>query len=476
MSFTRLSSEQALNMKISVDNIFIVVYLPYAPDNYVKVYLYGLSLASHNIDADNDLDRIAKRLSLDPNIVMEAYKYWESQGLVSIAQTFPPTIEYLSVKHSSEQYKKFNKDKYKPFNDQLHAMLPHRNILPNEYNEYYSIMEAMHIEVEAMLTIIAYCIRIKGEDITYPYILAVARNLAHEGYTTYDRVQERLSEFDLYSADLLAVLKALKLKRSADHEDKRLYIKWTKTLGFNLETIVQVAKKTMKGGMPRLDALLSKYYENHLFSISEIDEYNRNRDKLYDLCKKVNRIIGVYYEQLDFIIETYITKWLNFGFDDETLTTIADYCFRHNIRTLEGMSETVNKFYKQGLLSISSINQFINEALSIDDSIKALLEGAGVPRPVNSRDRDSYRTWTYTWKMPQNMLEYAATLSQGKANPISYMNAILAGWFDKGVNTLEAAKQNSNTAPIIESETNVTKKYSSEQLNALFDQLDADEI
>lgn len=110
-------------------------------------------------------------------------------------------------------------------------MLPCRNILPNEYNEYYSIMEAMHIEPSAMLAVIAYSIRQKGEDVNYAYILAVARNLAHQGCLTYERVNEQLSEFDLYDKDLLAVLKSLGSKKSPTIDDKHLFKKWTKTMG-----------------------------------------------------------------------------------------------------------------------------------------------------------------------------------------------------------------------------------------------------
>ena len=473
----KLSREIIENEKLRIDNAFVTDFMPFAPENYVKVYLYGLKLACFGGVGDIETE-IAGKLNLEPGLVSEAFSYWANEGLVNILSTSPVAVEYLAVNKGTLALRKFSKTKYKDFNDQLHAMLPSRNILPNEYNEYYSIMEAMHIEPEAMLAIIAYCIRLKGQDVGYPYILAVARNLARQGCLTYDRVNEQLSEFDLYDKDVAAVLHSLGSKKAPAIEDKRMFAKWTKTLGFPTETVVQVAKSVKRGGMDRLDALLVKYDENHLFSMAEIDEVNRNRDRLYSLTKEINKRIGVYYEQLDFIIETYVTRWLGYGFTDETLLTIAEYCFRCNIRTLEGYNATVEKFYKQGLITADDIGEFLGEAVRRDADIREALEKAGVTRPVTSRDRDSYRTWTYSWKMDRDVVLYAASLAAGNASPVSYMNAILGGWHNAGVNSLEGAKKFGATRASAARETaaTVTKTYTSEQLNAMFDSLNNEDL
>ncbi len=473
----KLSREIIENEKLRIDNAFVTDFMPFAPENYVKVYLYGLKLACFGGVGDIETE-IAGKLNLEPGLVSEAFSYWANEGLVNILSTSPVAVEYLAVNKGTLALRKFSKTKYKDFNDQLHAMLPSRNILPNEYNEYYSIMEAMHIEPEAMLAIIAYCIRLKGQDVGYPYILAVARNLARQGCLTYDRVNEQLSEFDLYDKDVTAVLHSLGSKKAPAIEDKRMFAKWTKTLGFPTETVVQVAKSVKRGGMDRLDALLVKYYENHLFSMAEIDEFNRNRDRLYSLTKEINKRIGVYYEQLDFIIETYVTRWLGYGFTDETLLTIAEYCFRCNIRTLEGYNATVEKFYKQGLITADDIGEFLGEAVRRDADIREALEKAGVTRPVTSRDRDSYRTWTYSWKMDRDVVLYAASLAAGNASPVSYMNAILGGWHNAGVTSLEGAKKFGATRASAARETaaTVTKTYTSEQLNAMFDSLNNEDL
>ncbi len=469
--FAKLSKEKDLTRNVELDNLFITEYMPYAPENFVKVYIVGLTLA---YTPENNIDQISVLLGLDKSSIMEAFEYWNEQGIVNVISSDPPEIEYLEVKPLSAQVKKFSKAKYESFNNQLHAMLPHRSFLPSEYNEYYSVMESLHIDIDAMLAIIAYCVRLKGENIGYPYILAVARNLAHEGATNFERVNEKLNELALYESELTAILKALGSKKSPDHNDSRMYVKWTKSLGFTPEVIVQVAKDLKKGGMERLDAKLTKYFENHVFSLEEIKAYNDNRDRMYALTKEINRILGIYIEQLDYTIETYTNKWLSFGFADDTLILIAKYCYAHDMRTLSVMDETVKKFYRQGLLSTASINSFISEAVSIDDEIKHILSLAGVNRNITSWDRDYYRTWTYSWKMPREVIEYAATLAANKGNAVAYINSILASWHEQNVSTVDDAKKCSFGEP--KEKQNVVTAKSAEQLNALFAHLEPKEI
>ena len=472
----KISKDRLLSGKTEVDNAFLLNFMPFAPEIYVKIYLFGLLAATDLSAGDNAEEYIASKLGIDLPVVEEALRYWENQGVISVARSCsPPEIEFLPVGKAVPSAQKFSKTKYKEFNDQLHAMLPNRNVLPGEYNEYYSLMEDTHMEPGAMLAIISYCIRQKGENISYPYILAVARNIAAQGLLTFDRVSEQLSEFDAYEKELRPVLAALGSKRKPDHEDKRLYVKWTKGMQYTPATVIKVAKTVKKGGMEKLDALMTRYYENHLMSFEEIEEFNRNREKLVALAKNINRIIGVYYEQLDFIIETYVTRWLSFGFDEETLVAVATYCFKRGVRTLEGMNDVVEKFYRQGLISPESIDGFIGKSVENDNFIKSFFEVAGVTRNVTSRDRDSYNVWTSSWEMTGELIMLAAEKAKGNANPVSYMNALLSAWYKAGVKTKDEANAfrfEKSAAP----ETKVTKTYTSDQLNALFDNLDYEDL
>ena len=472
MAAIKLSSEMASRQRVTLSGTFINEYLPSAPENFVKVYITGLHLAM--TDSECTRETIAAKLFIDAVTVDEAYSYWQDQGLVHVS-TDNGEISYLPVVGRARQIRKFSKEKYRTFNDQLHALFPNRNILPTEYNAYYEVMEYYNLEIEAMLTIIGYCKRLKGEDITYPYIVTVARNFAAEGYVTFDKVSEKIGELDLHDKDLKAVVKAVG-KKVVDHEDKRLYLKWTVSMGYGTDTIIHVAQSVKKGGMARLDAKLTKYYELHLTSTVEIDNYEKTRDEMYDITKKIVHNLGLWYDNLDHTVESYTVKWINMGFDAATLEKIAEYCYKRGLKTLEAMNDTIKKFYKLGCVSSESIAEFVSEAAKSDEEIKEIFEEAGVSRQISTRDRDYYRTWTYSWNLPRDVILYAAQISKTADNPIAYLNAILAAWHDKGVKTVENAKKQGTVPPAsnTKSENRVVVDFSADELNAAFAKLNED--
>ena len=226
--------------------------------------------------------------------------------------------------------------------------------------------------------------------------------------------------------------------------------------------------------MEKLDALMTRYYENHLMTFEEIESFNKNRDQLYALAKNINRIIGVYYEQLDFIIETYISNWIAMGFNDETLTRIATYCFRRGVRTLEGMNDVVDKFYKQGVVTSEALDEFINRSIENENHIKKVFAVAGIDRNVTARDRDSFKVWKTAWNMSDELIEKAAEKAKGSPSPVSYMNTLLSSWFKAGVKTPEQA--DNYRFPDHSEPAKITKTYTSGQLNALFDNLDYEDL
>ncbi|MDR1138476.1 MAG: DnaD domain protein [Clostridiales bacterium] len=483
--FAKLSTQRAIELKIPLDILFIEEYMPHAPDTFVKVYLFGLSLCSHNIDVDNSIQRISKRLAIDSQEVLNAYEYWQEQGLINILSTTPISVEYLPIKEYSVNYrKKYSKDKYADFNRQLQSILPNRQIMQSEYLEYYNAIESLHMTPDAMIGIISYCVRLKGIDIGYKYILAVARNLAKEGILTFDAVNNHLDELKLYENDIHLIFKALSLIRSVDHNDKTLYLKWTKQYGFKLSTIVDVARKLKRSkNIESLDAKLTKYYNINKLTDQEILDFETNADAMLALAKDIYHNLGQRYDHLGSFVDTYIPKWLDLGFDRASLIQIAQYCFKKNYRTIEELDNTILKFYKLGLTTTSSIDNHLQGIAETDLKIKAILETVNHDRMVNPRDRDFYRTWTFGWVLSDELILYAASLAQSTSNPMQYINATLADWHNKGISTIEQAKATRPSYPSVSKQSaqaiqnNIpTKIMTAEQLNALFDSLDPNDM
>ncbi len=466
-----------------IDNTFLNEFLPQATGDDVKVYLYGLNLCSNPNQDDNSLDTMSKVLSLTEDDIIKAFCYWQEMDLVQIVSTKPFEIRFLPPRAHSGSLKIRNKEKYSDFNEQMQAVISGRMLTPVEFNEYYSLIEVYHFEPEAVVLIAKYCTTLKGSKIGYPYILAVARSFADEGLKTCETIEQKFIEQEKSTLEIKQVLTALGLKREADIEERNLYVKWTNHFGFAHGTVIAIAKTLKKkGGFAKLDSLLTKYFELKLFSIEEISEFSAKEEEMFEIAKEVSKNLGLYYQNLENVVSTYISEWNSKGYDRETLAFISNYCFKQSVRNLDGMNVVIQKFYKLGLVSIESITQYIGAILMTDEDIKKLLDKFGLMRSVSNYDREFYRTWTKRWNFSLSQILEISKTADGKANPMSYLNKVLADIFAKGISSDAEIKKYLKSAAVSETKTASktesfeTRNYSKEELSAVFDSLDDVEI
>ena len=487
MAFCKFSSGFIANTSITIDASFLNDYLPYAPENCVKVYLFGLLKCQNSSSFDNTIENFENVLGLSKEDILNIFLYWQDQNLIQVLNTDPIEVRYLPVKNALKKVKVANIKKYSSFTLQAQEIIEGREITPNEFNEYIDFLETTKMQPDALLMIMKYCVNTKGDNIGYSYILTVAKNWARDGIRTTEKVEEHLETLNTLTNDNSKIAKALKFQGNLGLEHQQLFSKWKDELGFDLGTIVEVAKevakKTKKNGYEMLDATLLKYYEQKLMSVYEIKEFEKQKTALTQTAKNINKAIGVYYENVDNVVSTYVLPWINKGYTENTLLEIANLCFRSSVRTLDGMDEKINKFYKLGLISTESINQYIDNLSKTDKEIKNLLIKLGIDRKVNSLDRKNFKTWVSDWKMNNELIDYAAELSVGKANPFPYMNKILSNWHQNNVEDIKEAKKvkvNDSQKETVKTAT-VQKSYehrsySDDDVNSLFDNLDDIEI
>lgn len=479
MAFCKYSTEFIASSKTEIDNIFINDYLPFAQPQFVVVYIYGLYICGSS-SFDNSIENFAKTLNMSEEDVIGAFEYWEEQGLVQVLRTNPIQITYIPLKNVLTANKLYKPEKYELFNQQANDIfMGKRSISKHEYQEYYDFLERYRMEQEALLMIMKYCVETKKSAVGYNYILTVAKNWASEGITTTLQVEERLQAFENKSPELSEIFNLMGIKRAPYVEERALLNKWLNDYGFNLDVILHVAKSFKKKShfsFEKLDNALTKYYEMRLLSIMEIDSFEKEKKDLYSLAIEINKTIGVYYENLEGVVENYILKWINMGFEKNLLLEIANYCFKNSIRTLEGMDTAVNKFYKLGILSLDAFNQYMGDIIADDNKIKEILLNLGINRSVTSYDRNNYKIWTNDWKIRQELIDYAVSLAKGKDSPLKYLSRILADWRDKGIKNVDEAK---STTPLSVAENSQKPKsnfsgrsYSKDELNALFQSID----
>ena len=80
MNFIKEKIKDFFLLDTKVENIFINEYMPSAPGDFVKVYLYASMYAEHGLEITEKA--IAKQLGLSEEKVREAWEYWEERGVI----------------------------------------------------------------------------------------------------------------------------------------------------------------------------------------------------------------------------------------------------------------------------------------------------------------------------------------------------------------------------------------------------------
>ena len=484
--FCKFSNEMKGERVTPVDNYFITECIPYLPAEVVKVYIYGLYKCL--FDENNTIDDFAYELDMTKSEIEEIFWFLSEKKLVLVNNLNPIEVIYLSP-HNKKVDNNINVDKYENFIVSIQSYFEgQRQLSPSEINSYIEIMDRYKMEPEAMLRIVKFCIDYKkNKGISTSYIIQVAKNWANEKILNLEAVENKIIDLEKTNAKLLDILKGLGLRRSATMDEMQLYLKWTQTFGFSYETIMYVVKiMKKKGGTPRLDNLLTKYFEKGLYSEKEIEAYQTKKDDLYNLAIEVCRTLGKYYDVYDNVVDTYIIQWNNKGFSDEMIKVIANYCFRASIRTLEVMDDVIQKLFKIGIVNIEGLNQYLNDLKSKDEKIKTIFEKLGINKMVRQKDRLLYNTWIEDWKMNDDLIIKILPMCLDKTNQLSYLNKILADYKNRGITTVEKFEEEMKKQPPKTTNTtggqNETKSklsimgYTNDDLVAMFESLDEVEL
>ena len=471
--FCKFSSQFALSNNTIIDNIFLQEFMPKENGEYVKVYLYGLYFCSARPDAT--LQDFATDLNMSEEDVISCMYYWQEKGLVQVLNEHPFEIKYMPIKSVIENARKYNKDEFVDFNIAAQELIKGRMISVNEYTDYYTLIKSFGMSQSALLQIIRYCTEQKGNRVSSSYILTVAKDWAYAKILTEESVISKLQEMQAKSPQLQDVFKQLALKRNANHNDYNMYKTWVNEFNFDQETILFVAKQLKnKGGMEKLHSKLVKYYEIKLLSIKEISDYENSVHKMYEIAKTICKNLGLYYENYEPVVEYYINVWLNMGFEVEMLITYSNHCFKNSIKSLEAMHTTLQKLHKLGIVTLAALTQYFEQNIQSDKQIAYILTSAGLVRKVNSSDRQFFNTWINDWNFNVNLINYVASLSVGKMQPMSYINKILSTLKEKNIRTIEQAqKENISVQGSNNTANNFTpRSYSQNELDAVFANLD----
>jgi DnaD/phage-associated family protein len=258
----------------SIENIFINEYMPHADGAFVKVYIFASMYAGHDAEMTNEV--IAKQLSMSVLDVLQAWDYWEKQGVIKKHQNsgkgqFDFTIEFLSLRqlvyHKGKKSKKNDgvlspdlKDLMQ--NESVRKMysdieqLTGRLFEGSEHQEILSWLKDYKVSPDYVVKAYAYCAQ-KRNNSKWKYVASVVKEWISQGLITVTQVEDYLSETDNRHFLYRRILKALGLFRHPTEEEKRIMDVWFDEMGCTIETVLEACKKTSGISNPNLNYINS---------------------------------------------------------------------------------------------------------------------------------------------------------------------------------------------------------------------------
>ena len=321
MAKIRLSLKDRKNIFLystSVENLFINEFLPDAPGDYVKVFLFGLMYAQYGQAMETQ--KLAMQLRLSEEEVEEAWVYWEAGGLVKRIRGKNEnnedivTIEYTSLveelygrtpdadeaqeaaaeaeaaapavgSDAREVIEEAEKDAagevsmYVSIDDmdfeeavagkltdtglrrlyQKFQAASGRTISRRETGRIEDAIRVYGIEPEVFAYAIDYCIELGKENIDY--IFAVALRWNEEGCRTVDEVNAVLEKHSLRNSWYGKVFKALGWSRLPSPADREMMDRWFDEMDLTIGEVLDACAATAGIREPNL-RYVNKVLEN----------------------------------------------------------------------------------------------------------------------------------------------------------------------------------------------------------------------
>ena len=434
MSFAAFSKDFSSNMFTSVENQFITKYLPQADGDAVRVYLYGLYLCQ--VSGDFDAQTCAKLLHLSEQKLLEIYAFWEECDLVRILSRSPLYVEYLPVNAAVGRPKSIRPEKYAAFNREFLQILQRaqKDFKPYEMQRILEFLENNPMEQQAFLLVAQYCAKKDGERLSCAHILNKATKLVREHKYTYEQVEADLADFHLREKELSRLYTLLGISKKPQENDYTYLEKWA-SLGMEDGAVIACAEFLGKGSLATLDTLVTELHEKNARTEHEAREYLARRKEEADIVFLVARKLGIKIGNPRTYCEEYAEKWLERGYDAESLSLLASLAMKlgYGFAEFDGMLEDL---YSEGIVDEQSVRDYCSARDRQLRLLQKIQTSCGVIRKTQSA-LDMLGTWR-SWNFSEPMILEAAKRASGATAPLPYMNKLLSEWKREGITSPEA--------------------------------------
>ena len=413
-----------------IENMFLLEYLPTAPEGFLRVYLYARMLCLHP-ELGGEIGDMAKALRMEEDELFNAFAYWERQGLVERLSDRPPTYAIRPLKGGSLQTD-MDRDyyKYREFNAAMQNLFGTQLLHPSQYEMAGDWLNVLGLSQEAVLKLLEYELKRGGKQPAAVFRRADKRaaDWAERGIKTLEAVEQAISIDDGVYSMAVAVLRQFAISRKPTVNELDCVRRWVEEWKLTQEDVLSACAQTTKARSPSiayLDAILKERVES-----GDSKSFKRLQEVFKELGS--GNVLPTKSQ-----VQSY-ELWLEKGFEPEAVLLAAGRCARKNWRSFEKLEDMLEQWHEAGVHTLSQVEIHLEKLRQAYVETRRLLKDAGLSRSPGADDIARYENWKN--KHGQELISYAAQCSRGMSRPVLYIEKLLSEWEKGGVTTVEAAK------------------------------------
>jgi DnaD/phage-associated family protein len=353
--------ESALFLSTPVENLFLLEYMPQAPEGYVKAYLYGLALCYHRALM---MEEAGAALQMSDQELAEAFLYWQTKGFVTVVSSDPLIVEYKNIEHAHTSGASDSLALTRRYSDLLSGIqnaLGARMLTGPELSRVYDWLEVFGFTEAAVLLLVNHCVGQKGARVSIKYMDAVARSWADEGILTAEAAEEYLAQYDEINGGAQKLLKRWRAGRRPTEDELKLYKIWTSEWGFDENAILAACAEMTGAAKPSfkyLNAILEGWRSGGTLTVQDAQEHMRARAAVTELARLAFSRAGLKRgptgDQID-----QIERWhTNFHMDAELILFAAD-CALSASSPFMKMRKLVTEWHENGVATLNAAREAV---------------------------------------------------------------------------------------------------------------------
>lgn len=277
------NDESILFSETSIPDIFFTEYLPQAPGEYVKVFLYITFISKYGKDIKfNDM---SKKLALHINVLQDALKYWEDVGVLTkkttgyilnnLREIELHNLYKPKVALSAEDIEKNTKNQYRAKAvETINTSFFQGMMTPSWYSDIDLWFKKYLFDEQVMIALFNYCY--KKSALHRNYLQTVADAWAKNGIKTYSDLETYSEKQSKLQKIKNSISKKLGLCRPLTEYETAYVEKWTVEYNYSLDIIEIALKKTTSKTNPSFDYInstISNWYDRGLKTADDVQNY-----------------------------------------------------------------------------------------------------------------------------------------------------------------------------------------------------------